>query len=169
MAINDSFLTRIKARDAETAWKLQPKTPSAFLLPFFDRGFQACAVVIFNGSAASTELTVLCDKDAAGDVILDDYMRNILARTAVDIHACRGAVILGLHTDGIAEVATWGGDAADCKRLGRWAGRELEALPRVPFTTWWGFGAGGTPTPLTAEELATLSPQARAWADVRAR
>lgn len=169
MAIRDSDTTRIKARDAERAWKLAPEAPAYFLREVLDLGFQAAAAIHFNGPGRKIGMICLSDGDKPGSDILGDYLQNVLQRAQPDILALEGAAILGLHRDGMAEVATWGRDAKACRMLGRWAGRELEALPVVPFQTWWGYGRAGVPTPLTPAEMASLSKTQQAWVQARTR
>ena len=169
MAIKDSPTTRIKARDAEKAWKLAPEAPAYFLREVLDQGFCAAAAIHFNGAGRKHGLICLSDADARGSEILGEYLQAVIDRAAPEVRDAEGAVLLALGRDGIAEVATWGRGARDCRILGRWGGRELEALPASPFQTWFGYGAQGKPTPLTPAQLATLTPTQRAWVEARTR
>lgn len=169
MAITDSSTTRIKARDAEQCWNLAPKAPDAFVSGLFSRGFTAMAAIHFNGEGRAYGLTAVSKGDPEGTVILLDYLTQVLDRTPADVLALEGAALLGLHRDGMAEVATWGRDGLACRMLGRWAGRELEALPVAPFQTWWGYSRAGVPTPLTPAEMESLSDTQQAWVKARTR
>jgi hypothetical protein len=82
------------------------------------------------------------------------------------------AVIVGIEADGTARCVTWSRNKEDCARLKGWA--EDAVFPffsRVPFETHFGWGNGGVPKPLTAEERAglKLAPYyRRAWLDEEA-
>lgn len=75
-------------------------------------------------------------------------------------------VILSVTRSGAVQIVTYGESKKKCAAIGRWA-RELgeHALSVVPFRTIFGWGNEGIPKPLTEEEMATLSPAGRSYAE----
>jgi hypothetical protein len=74
-------------------------------------------------------------------------------------------VILGVERDGTVTVVTYGETKYKCRAIGEWAkGLWQHAVSVVPFRTVFGWGNDGKPKALTAEQLDSMSPTARAYA-----
>jgi|GEM_PF-5225683 len=107
-----------------------------------------------------------CGASDFDDNVIDTYANNLAERAPDDIVECDGLVLLGVHSDGVAEVATWGVTGTDCVRLGEWGKHILHDLPVCPFQTALGWGNGGVPKRMSDAEIARLTPTQ--WAYVQA-
>lgn len=78
----------------------------------------------------------------------------------------RALIAVGVRDDGTIDVMSHARDAADCRIIGDYAQGQFGInLPRVPFQTWFGWGNGGRPLALSAEDYASLGIQARGYAE----
>ncbi|MGX9980317.1 hypothetical protein [Methylobacterium fujisawaense] len=93
--------------------------------------------------------------------------RVILATAAgADLDA-QAVVLLDVARDGTVTVSTYAlQPGTPAKAIAEWAdGLWRHAISAVPFRTAFGWGCDGVPTPLTADERATLNPAQQAFAD----
>lgn len=78
----------------------------------------------------------------------------------------RALIVVGVREDGTVDVMSHARDRADCDVIGRYAQQQFgDHLPVAPFQTWFGWGSAGIPLALTAEQLASLSPAGREYAE----
>lgn len=77
----------------------------------------------------------------------------------------RALILVGVRVDGTVDVMSHAATSGDCRVIGDYAqGHFGKHLPVVPFQTWFGWGNGGRPLPLTAEQLDSLSPSEQRYA-----
>lgn len=90
----------------------------------------------------------------------------LAAAAGVDLDA-QAVVLLDIARDGTVHVSTYAEQpGTPARAIAEWAnGLERHALSIVPFRTVFGWGRGGVPTPLTANERASLGEAGRAYAD----
>jgi hypothetical protein len=87
------------------------------------------------------------------------------AERVAKIHDCQAVVIIAVERDGTVRRVTYGETRFKCRVIGEWAAAlETYAMAKSPFQTAFGWGNGGKPKALSAEELAQLSEAGRAWA-----
>jgi len=164
MAVKDSTTTRIKAADARRAMKQGPYKGTLSLDLCQKFPMQAVGITYFGSSGAFSgagrhQTINQAAAEAEDDrSVLYDWVRNTAERAPEEVKAKVGAVIWAIGTDGIAEVATWGKDAAACDVIAKWAHETMEALPACPWATYFGWGNGGIPKPLSTAEFASLTP-----------
>lgn len=164
MAVNDSPTTRIKAADAGALLKsVDLRTDLYDLLR--GRGFLAGFAIKTFGDSDTPPLVeamgwIDCDYE-----LIREYAMRLGERTPDSYKARTGLVIVAIHHDGVAETATWGKKADDCKALGAYGSEILKGLPVAPFQTWWGWGNKGVPKRMSASRLAALSDNQRAYVD----
>ena len=93
--------------------------------------------------------------------------RVILAAAAGADLDSQAVVLLDVARDGTVTVSTYAlQPGTPAKAIAEWAdGLWQHAISAVPFRTVFGWGREGVPTPLTAEERATLTPTQQACAD----
>ncbi|XYD09879.1 hypothetical protein R1A27_04840 [Methylobacterium sp. NMS12] len=92
--------------------------------------------------------------------------RVILAAAAgADLDA-QAVVLLDVARDGTVTVSTYAlQPGTPAKAIAEWAdGLWQHAITAVPFRTAFGWGRDGVPTPLTADERATITPTQQAFA-----
>jgi hypothetical protein len=173
MRANDDPSTRIKAAHAKSLWAPSAAVDTALNLRIgveglaIDCNFFGLGVIHLYGGVFTVEAAA--DSDRGVDILID-YLTHAVRGSEGVVRQRSGIVLLGVHNDGRAEVATYGVSMTDCHTLGLWGKQLLDNITPVPFQTWFGWGRpGGEPTPLTADELATLSPTAQAWVAERTR
>lgn len=91
---------------------------------------------------------------------------NVAAAVGLDLSA-EAIVLIDIARDGTVTVSTYARrPGTPAKAIGEWAHHlEHRGLSVVPFRTVFGWGCGGVPTPLTAEERAELNEAEQAYAD----
>jgi hypothetical protein len=164
MAINDSDVTRIKARDAKTV--LDAGDPIGVLASLgHELGFKVLGAIRVNRQSQGYPMVLTWTRTPGDQDVLDTYLKALAKTAEPQFSAAIGLLIFGIHDDGMAEVATWGVTANDCKRLGAWGSLILKGLPVSPFQTWFGWGNGGVPKRMSAARLATLNPQQKLFVE----
>lgn len=90
----------------------------------------------------------------------------LAAAAGIDLDA-QAVVFLDIARDGTVTVSTYAEKpGTPAKAIAEWANDlNSHALSVVPFRTVFGWGRDGVPTPLTAEERASLGEAGRAYAD----
>jgi hypothetical protein len=162
MAIRDSATTRIKARDAQTV--LNAGDPIGVLAAIaHETRFKTLGALRAHRQSQAYPMTLAWTRTPGDQDVLDAYLKGLARAAAPQFTAAMGLVILGIHEDGVAEVATWGVTSKDCQRLGAWGSLILKELPVAPFQTWFGWGNGGVPKRLSADRLATLTENQQAF------
>lgn len=93
--------------------------------------------------------------------------RMVQAKAAALALRSQGVVLLDIQQDGTVRLSTWTqASGTPAEALAEWArGLGEHGLSVVPFRTVFGWGEDGVPTPLTPEELASLSEAGRVYAD----
>ena len=122
--------------------------------------------------AVVDEARIVLDAAASADVIetaTGDPGRlriNVAKTVNLDLRA-QAVALFDVARDGTVTVSTWAArPGTPSQAIAEWArGLHASAIAAVPFRTVFGWGCGGTPTPLTPEERASLSPAGRAYAD----
>lgn len=91
---------------------------------------------------------------------------NVAAAAGLDLDA-QAVVLIDVARDGTVTASTYARrPGTPARAIAEWAdGLWTHAITAVPFRTVFGWGYGGVPTPLTAEERATLSASQGAYAD----
>lgn len=91
---------------------------------------------------------------------------NVAAAAGLDLDA-QAVVLIDVARDGTVTVSTYARlPGTPARAIAEWAdGLEAGAISVVPFRTVFGWGRGGVPTPLTADERATLSASQATYAD----
>lgn len=162
MAVNDSPTTRIKAADAGALLKSVDLHTDLYNL-LRSRGFLAGFAIKTNGDAETPVVVEAMGWIESDYELIREYAMRLGERTPAAYKARNGLVIVGVHSDGMAETATWGKKADDCKSLGSYGSEILNGLPVAPFQTWWGWGNKGVPKRMSASRLAALSDNQRAY------
>lgn len=90
---------------------------------------------------------------------------HLAARIGVDLEA-QAVVLIDVARDGTITGSTWAAQpGTPSEAIAEWTrGLTAHAISLVPFQTAFGWGCGGTPTPLTAEQLTSLNDAGRAYA-----
>lgn len=168
MAVRDDPKSRLKANDAKAAMNLAPATGHAFCLDLMNRHrLQGVVVLVFSRGLIGTSYGCV---EPLGGYILSDWIGRVAARAPPHLYSTLSALVLGVRDDGVVDTATWGKSKAECEKIAKWRDEVLEKyLTVAPFTTWFGWGADGVPTPMSAEDLASLSAQQRAWVEKHTR
>lgn len=169
MRAKDDPATRIKAADAKNLWWTSARERPA-LLERLARGcgFQFLTLIQVQDIDDAWTVTTWAETDRSRE-IAQDYFEPVIRSAPGEVLERSGTLLFGVHQDGMAEVATYGVSQTDCHHLGGWGAEKLKEMTAVPFQTWFGWGYDGTPTPLTEEQLETLTPQGRAWVADRTR
>lgn len=165
MAVNDSPTTRIKAADAGALLKSVDLRTDLYNL-LRSRGFLAGFAIKVYGDATtppSVEAMGWTGHEGPDYELIREYAMRLSERVPDASRQRSGVIVLAIHSDGMAEVATWGAKADDCKVLGAYGSDVLNGLPVAPFQTWWGWGNAGVPKRMTASRLAALSDNQRAY------
>lgn len=158
MAIHDSPVTRIKARDAKTV--LYAADPIVVLTSIaVDNHFKAIGAIRCDQQRELTPSRAAWGRSPGDHTVMLSYITGLARLADPQFTAARGVLLLGVHEDGESEIATWGIEANDCKRLGRWGAIILDELPIAPFQTWYGWGNGGVPQRMSADQIASLNDQ----------
>lgn len=156
MAINDSPDTRIKAIDAKTV--LNASDPIGVLASIAsDHHFKAMGAIRCDQQRVTPPWSAAWGQTPGDRDVMNVYIKALAQTASPQFTASRGVVLLGIHDDGAAEIATWGVDANDCKRLGTWGSMILNELPVAPFQTWYGWGNGGVPKRMAEDRIALLN------------
>src|SRR5690606_30643405 len=87
--------------------------------------------------------------------VIKDYMRGWHGVLTPEQRQQHGLLLLGVHADGVIDLATWGADASHCASVARMAAEH--PLPATPFQTWFGWGNGGRPKALSVDEMSRLT------------
>lgn len=156
MAVTDSPLTKVKARDAQKF--MQVKDPAAAskrmgkLLTKHDlRGL----VVVMTANQSKPIILTAVPDDKDGARILQDWAQRTIPSMPDRLED--GAVLIAIRKDGWIDAATWGSDARACEQAADWSDGLMELLPVAPFQTWFGWGTGGVPTKMTDIQLLGLT------------
>lgn len=154
MAVKDSPLTTIKAKDAKNAMFEAPKVSNEFLVELLTR-LDLQAVAVFNINDGYVETSVHAQDTDSRDVLHDwsTFQARAFPSTIANM---RGALILSIRKEGQIETATWGQTEAMCRAIGTYSTELLEGISACPFQTWFGWGNEGIPKKLSESELKTL-------------
>ena len=156
MAVKDSPLSKVKARDAQKF--MQVKDPADAtrrinrLLAKHD--LRGLIVVITANQPKPVVLTAVPD-DKDGARILQDWAQRTIPSMPEPLQD--GAILVAIRKDGWIDTATWGVDARACAQAALWANALMELMPVAPFQTWFGWGTGGVPTRLSEVQLLGLT------------
>jgi len=170
MAVKDDPNTRIKAADAQALYEIAEVRDALDRLGS-ERGFKALVAMrlngLLNGLTDAPAQFAAWGVDVEDESVIYHYGKGagakLLARDCA--HGASGVILLGIHADGVAEIATYGALARDCRILGKAGAGLLEDLSACPFQTWFGWGNDGVPKRLTPEERAMLSAEQLVYVD----
>lgn len=160
MAVKDSALSRVKARDAQRFLAVtDPASVSGRIKRLLSRHDLVGVALMLAHIKPKPAIVCSVPGDKAGARILQNWAEKTFPNLPPLTEA---VVIVAIRRDGWIDTATWGVDAVACDEAGRWA-EELgeHHLYVSPFQTWFGYGTDGTPTRLTDAQLATLSDAGR--------
>lgn len=162
MSVKDDPNTRVKAVEARRAMERMPRAGHEFCSSLVSN-YQLQGVVILNFNGGEEAGVSVCCFDSRGRDILHAWAANVAKRAPEKVTDLLGAYVLAIRDDGGIDTATWGSSREACDAIAAWRDASWEYVSAAPFQTWFGWGNGGVPKRLSAEELDSLGESGRAY------